>query len=174
MNRKRYEATVRFFSENKTAYRLLWIIYRVLPYILLFSYPALIVAEFFIMGVTGTWANLIILPFAVLTAVTLLRFMIREQRPYEKYGMNSVFRKTTVGKSMPSRHTASAFIIAMTFLYVNLPLGIIAMTFAVLIGASRVLAGAHFIRDVIVGALVGIIAGLPYFLGIAVTQMKMP
>ena len=91
MNRKRYEATVRFFSENKTAYRLLWIIYRVLPYILLFSYPALIVAEFFIMGVTGTWANLIILPFAVLTAVTLLRFMIREQRPYEKYGMNSVF-----------------------------------------------------------------------------------
>ncbi len=64
---------------------------------------------------------------------------------------------------MPSRHTASAYIIAMTFLSVNLPLGIVALCFASMIEASRVMAGAHFIRDVVVGALIGITAGVVFY-----------
>lgn len=172
MNRDRYERTVTFFKTNKKAHLAISIIYKVLPYFMLVSYPVLLLYAFHYDR--GNLLELCTFPFAMLFFTTILRRVVNETRPYEKYGIESVFGKKTQGKSMPSRHTASAFIIAMTFLYVNLPLGIIAMTFAVLIGASRVLAGAHFIRDVIVGALVGIIAGLPYFLGIAVTQMKMP
>ena len=64
---------------------------------------------------------------------------------------------------MPSRHTASAFIIAMTFLYVNIPLGVFMLATAALISASRVLAGAHYIRDVLVGTAIGVLFGLSYF-----------
>ena len=60
---------------------------------------------------------------------------------------------------MPSRHTVSAVVIAMTFLYVNVPLGIIALIAAFLIILSRLQAGAHFLRDVIVGLMIGMCAG---------------
>ena len=155
MNRKRYETTVRFFSENKIANTFLLIIYKALPYIVFVAYPALLIYKFFEIGYGIEWQKLIL--------VTVMRVVINEARPYEKYGMDSVFHKTTVRKSMPSRHTASAYIIAMTFLSVNLPLGIVALCFASMIEASRVMAGAHFIRDVVVGALIGITAGVVFY-----------
>ena len=163
MNKQRYLATVGYFSENKKAYQALWFIYKVLPNVLFIAYPILLVAELFIIGVNMEWANLAIVPFLVLVLVSVLRLAFNEQRPYEKYGTESVFHKKTVGKSMPSRHTASAYIIAMTFLAVNVPLGIAALVIATLIAASRVLAGAHYIRDVLVGAAFAIAAGLLYF-----------
>ena len=88
-----------------------------------------------------------------------MRMVINEQRPYEKYGIESVFGKKTEGNSMPSRHTVSAVVIAMTFLYVNVPIGIIMLVAAFLIILSRVQAGAHYMRDVIVGLIIGLGAG---------------
>ena len=129
MNRKRYETTVRFFSENKTANTFLLIIYKALPYIVFVAYPALLIYKFFEIGYGIEWQKLILVPLGVLILVTVMRVVINEERPYEKYGMDSVFHKTTVRKSMPSRHTASAYIIAMTFLSVNLPLGIVALCY---------------------------------------------
>ena len=163
MNRKRYETTVRIFSEYKTANTFLLIIYKALPYIVFVAYPALLIYKFFEIGYGIEWQKLILVPLGVLILVTVMRVVINEERPYEKYGMDSVFHKTTVRKSMPSRHTASAYIIAMTFLSVNLPLGIVALCFASMIEASRVMAGAHFIRDVVVGALIGITAGVVFY-----------
>ena len=163
MNRKRYETTVRFFSENKIANTILLIIYKALPYIVFVAYPALLIYKFFEIGYGIEWQKLILVPLGVLILVTVLRIVINEERPYEKYGMDSVFHKKTVHKSMPSRHTASAYIIAMTFLSVNVPLGIVALCFASMIEASRVMAGAHFIRDVVVGALIGITAGVVFY-----------
>ena len=52
MNRERYEATVRFFSDNRIANRLLWFIYKVLPNVIFISYPVLLTAESFVMGAT--------------------------------------------------------------------------------------------------------------------------
>ena len=173
MNRERYEATVRFFSDNRIANRLLWFIYKVLPNVIFISYPVLLAAEFFVMGATLEWANLAAVPFLVLALVTVMRFAINEKRPYEKYGIDSVFHKKTVGKSMPSRHTASAFIIAMTFLYVNIPLGVFMLATAALISASRVLAGAHYIRDVLAGAAIGVLFGLSYFFSISLLQLPL-
>lgn len=73
--------------------------------------------------------------------------------------MQSLFKKTTSGESMPSRHTASAFIIAITVFYFNRYLGIVAIIIATLIALSRVLAGVHFIRDVLAGLLISAIIG---------------
>ena len=60
---------------------------------------------------------------------------------------------------MPSRHTASAFIIAMSFLYISTPLGIAYLIISVLIMISRVLSGVHFISDVLVGMLISLLYG---------------
>ena len=89
--------------------------------------------------------------------------IVNEQRPYERYGKPSVFNKTTKGKSFPSRHTASAFIIAMAFMYESTPLGIAAMVISLLIEISRILSGAHYIHDVVAGMAFSVIAGYVFF-----------
>lgn len=154
MNRERYERAVTFFKTNKKAHLALSINYKVLPYFMLVSYPVLLLYAFHYDR--GNLLELCTFPFAMLFFTTILRRVVNETRPYEKYGIESVFGKKTQGKSMPSRHTASAFIIAMAFLSANVPLGIIMLVFAVLIGASRVLAGAHYIRDVVVAMLISV------------------
>lgn len=163
MNKRRYETTVRFFSTNKTAHALLSFIYKFLPNLLFLSYPALIIIEFFVMGFGWQWLRMVVVPAGVLGFVSAMRVIINEERPYERYKIPSVFHKTTVGQSMPSRHTASAYIIAMTFLSVNPVTGVITLFIASLIEASRVMAGAHFIRDVVVGAAIGISAGIVFY-----------
>ena len=102
----------------------------------------------------------VLVPLGVFVTVTVLRKLINEQRPYEKYGTQSLFNKTTSGESMPSRHTASAFVIAMTILYINFYAGIAALIIASLIALSRILAGVHYIRDVLAGALISVGAGI--------------
>ncbi len=146
-----------FFRKDK--YRLLTIkiIYKILPMVLFVAYPVLIVYAFF--NLRSELLKIIFVPFGVFVFVTVLRKIINEQRPYEKHGISSLFGKTTKGQSMPSRHTASAFVIAMTFLYVDFNFGITALCIAMLIALSRIFAGVHFIRDVLVGAGISILSG---------------
>ena len=161
MNRKIFEWSVRFFERSKNARKTLRLIYSFLPFTLLIAYPALLVYAAFTMQ--DKLLRLVLVPLCVFVGVTLLRVVINETRPYEKYGKPSVFRKGTAGKSFPSRHTASAFIIAMTFFYVSVPLGTAAMTVALLVAASRVLSGAHYLHDVLTGAAIGIVSGQIFF-----------
>ncbi len=158
MTRKNYERTVTFFYDNKTAYNILYFIYKILPAFLFLAYPALLLYKFFMQE--QSLLLLIFIPLGVLILVSVLRIVIDEKRPYEVYGMDSVFHKKTKGKSMPSRHTACAFIIAMALLSLNVPVGIFALAIATLITASRVLAGAHFIRDVLAAIAISVLSGI--------------
>lgn len=135
--------------------------YKVLPNMMMIAYPALLIYAWFAMR--KELLRLVLVPLGVFLFVTVLRRLINAERPYERYGKPSVFHKQTVGKSMPSRHTASAFIIAMAVLYVSLPLGVAALAVAVLITASRVLAGAHFLRDILIGAGIAVASGVIFF-----------
>lgn len=156
MNKKRYMMVVQFFSENKLAHNILYIIYKVLPYVMIVTYPVLLLVMLIRLGFVWEWMKLVLVPLSVLMLVTVMRMVVDAKRPYEVYGVHSVFHKQTEHQSMPSRHTASAYVIAMTFLKVNVPLGVIMLILASLIEASRVLAGSHFIRDVVIGAVIGI------------------
>ena len=161
MNRKIFEWNVNIFNNNLTARYILHFIYGVMPLLMFVAYPALLVYVFF------QWRDellrFILVPLCVFIGVTVLRVIINEQRPYERYGKPSVFKKETKGKSFPSRHTASAFIIAMAFLRVSIPLGIAAIAVALLIELSRILAGAHYIHDVVAGMAISVIAGYIFF-----------
>ena len=98
MNRKTFEWCVRFFSENLAARYTLHFIYKILPLTLFIAYPSLLVYAFF-------WQRqnirmLTIVPLGVFIAITILRYIVNEQRPYERYGKPSVFNKTTKGKKL--------------------------------------------------------------------------
>lgn len=161
INRKNYEKTMRFFGENKKLKLILKILYTYLPLVLFIAYPALIIYVFF--AVKSQIFKVVLIPFGVFLFVTVLRKVINEPRPYERYNIPSLFNKKTHGQSMPSRHTASAFIIAMSFLYINFNLGVTALFIAFLIALSRIFAGAHFIRDVLAGIAISIILGIIFF-----------
>ncbi len=161
MNRKIFEWNVRLFSENKAAHRVLFFLYHILPIVMLVAYPALLVYALIYMR--GALPRLIAVPLGVFAGVTVMRVLIDEERPYERYGIPPVYPKDTKGKSFPSRHTACAFIIAMAFWYVSTPLGIAATVIAALIELSRILAGAHYIHDVLCGMAIAIVTGVMFF-----------
>ena len=91
--------------------------------------------------------------------VSVARKIINAKRPYELIGDFPHRPKSKSGESFPSRHTFSAFLIA-TLLLPWIPLvGIALYLVGVLLAASRVLLGIHFLRDVIAGALLGAACG---------------
>ena len=96
-------------------------------------------------------------------AVSLLRYLIDAPRPYEVYdlsGLGLEVPRHKSGRSFPSRHTFSAFLIG-TLLLPGVPsLGAVVLLVGICLATSRVLLGIHFIRDVVSGAVIGVIAGV--------------
>ncbi len=107
------------------------------------------------------WANKVGLPALCFAAVTLLRILIKRPRPYEKAGagIDAINQKDSMGNSMPSRHVASAFVIAMAFLAESTPLGIVALCASFLVAVLRTVEGVHYPSDVLLGALLGVAFG---------------
>ena len=94
--------------------------------------------------------------------VSMFRNHFNAPRPYEVTDIKPIIKKETKGKSFPSRHVFSIFVIATTLFYISNPLGILLMLAGVVLAILRVLGGVHFPRDVIAGAIIGIVSG---FLG---------
>lgn len=152
-----YKSIVGFFKRNKPCNTVLKLCYNFLPLIMFVSYGILIVFMFF--SDIKIFARITLSPLTVFAIVTFFRKIFNIPRPYEKFATASVFGKNKKGESMPSRHTACAFIIAMAFMYVSIPLGIAYLIISALIMISRVLAGVHFISDVIAGMAISLLYG---------------
>lgn len=152
-----YKSIVGFFKRNKPCNTVLKLCYNFLPFIMFVSYGILIVFMFF--SDIKIFARITLSPLTVFAIVTFFRKIFNRPRPYEKFATTSVFGKNKNGESMPSRHTACAFIIAMAFMYVSIPLGIAYLIISTLIMISRVLAGVHFISDVIAGMAISLLYG---------------
>lgn len=98
-------------------------------------------------------------PALAFAACTLLRRAINAPRPYETPGFVPLVEKRTKGQAFPSRHAASAAVIAAVWWPVQPAVGAAMTLTAALICATRVLAGAHRIRDVLAGAAFGAACG---------------
>ena len=92
--------------------------------------------------------------------VDVFRRIINAKRPYELYDFYECPPKKREGRSFPSRHAYSAFVIATLAFAFSIPAGIVMACLGLALCVSRVLLGIHFIRDVLCGAAVGIIAGV--------------
>ncbi len=106
----------------------------------------------------------ILVPGISFVLVSAFRHIYNAPRPYEVTGIPPMTGKNTKGKSMPSRHTFSIFIIAMTVFYYDYRLGIPMLVFGVILAALRVIERVHFVKDVVVGAILGIGFGLIYYI----------
>lgn len=164
MKEHQYKQLNTYMGETKSRSTTIKALHDILPAIMMVFYPL----QLIYLLVTEGFKNEVFLkatfvPLGVLVVVTLLRYIVNAKRPYEKYNYTPVVKKDTKGKSFPSRHTASAFIIAMAFLYIQTSLGVIMLVLATIIAITRVLSGVHFVRDVVGGAAISIITGILCF-----------
>ncbi|WP_460970735.1 phosphatase PAP2 family protein [Spirosoma migulaei] len=58
-----------------------------------------------------------------------------------------------------SLHTSLSFFLTWAIYSINQPLGLLMGVFAILIGVSRLVLGRHTLLEILVGALIGLIAG---------------
>lgn len=124
------------------------------------SYPMLII--FMVLQRDVNVIRAVLVPGISFVLLSLFRKVINRPRPYETFDVPSVIKKDTKGKSFPSRHVFSATIIAMTFLLMS-PwtwLGVVFLGVSILLAIVRVISGVHFISDVSVGFIVGVVAAL--------------
>lgn len=131
---------------------------RILTRVTYLVYPAFLAALF--MRKEPGLLQALLVPGISFVLLSLFRRIYNAPRPYEVFGLPSVISKETKGKSFPSRHVFSIFIIAITIYYYNPPFGLAVSAAGTLLAVVRVLGGVHFTKDVITGAAVGIVCGL--------------
>lgn len=110
----------------------------------------------------------LIVPAVCFIVCTVLRPVIGRQRPYDRFGALPVGEyHPGKGKSMPSRHTASAAAIAFAIIYVfpGIPSACAMIVLAALIAGLRVLSGQHYPSDVLAALLLsGVISAVGYLI----------
>ena len=138
--------------------RALLAVNRVLTYGCYAAYPLLLAA--LAVQRDGHFWRALLVPGISFVLLSLVRRLINAPRPYEALDIDPLIHKDTHGKSLPSRHVFSMFVIAMTFLWLLPPVGILLLICGAVLAAVRVIGGVHYPRDVIVGAAVGVLAGI--------------
>ncbi len=95
--------------------------------------------------------------FLTLLTVMVLKALIPESRPCNE--LHIYFQEChNPTQSFPSGHTAIVFS-PLTFLLFEMPLFILYLLYASLIGLTRIYLGLHYPHDVLAGALIGIVIG---------------
>lgn len=91
----------------------------------------------------------------------------RRKRPIEFSTQLISFITPSDKFSLPSGHTAAAFVMATLLGEFYPDTYLVALIWATLIGTSRILLGVHFLTDVVVGAVLGFASATSaiYFLG---------
>ena len=157
MSEKQYAAMLKFCCKTKFRKETLLRFCKRPPWLLMGIYVCFIAFLAFTRDTKIVF--FIAVPVIDLIFVTILRFLLDKPRPFEVYQIEPL-TKHSKGNSCPSRHTASAFIIGMACLYVNIPFGVLTLCMACIVGATRVLCGLHFIRDVLIGAGISVVLGI--------------
>jgi membrane-associated phospholipid phosphatase len=135
---------VRFL--NKSITRVTYLAYILLVCVNLWVAPRQAIKILYVAGI----------PYLILS---FFRVTINTKRPYEIYSFTPLIVRKSNGKSFPSRHVFSIFIIATLLYFQCRWLGVLFYGLGILLAVIRVATGVHFPRDVIVGAMIGILAG---------------
>lgn len=158
MKRETYEKTAETVRRSPALMKgIIWSD-RILTKISYIVYPVLILL--LIIRKDPDVVRAVAVPAVSFVVVSVFRYVYCAPRPYEVFGITPVIKKETKGKSFPSRHVFSAFIIAFTVFYFLPPLGIMLFVLSGIMAAVRVLGGVHFVKDVAAGAVIGICCGI--------------
>ena len=157
MNRERYLLLMQWAREHKGREMILCGMTKWIPFILAFFY--IISILFCILMYPIAMPRLVLRPLLCFITVTLTRNFLKAPRPYDVFDFIPLCGyHPGKNKSFPSRHTASAAILALEIFHLwGAILGIPCIVFAFIMGLFRILCGNHFIKDVIVGYLIAFI-----------------
>ncbi len=158
MKRETYLKIIRYFERSRGRALLLKDIAEWLPFFIALVYVCLLAA--LILLRSPFTLRFILVPLSVLVFVTILRDVIDRPRPYTKMDFEPFLKVKEAGRSFPSRHSASAMVIALAFLYLRPAAGIVMLVLAALVGVSRVVTGMHYISDVLAGILIAALAAV--------------
>ncbi|WP_064496475.1 phosphatase PAP2 family protein [Methanocaldococcus jannaschii] len=88
-----------------------------------------------------------------------LKYLVNEPRPY--LVLDNVHLLCNEGNepSFPSGHTTLAFTLATSLLFYSKKLGILFLSWAIIVAYSRVYVGVHYPLDVLAGMIIGIFCG---------------
>ena len=161
MNEERYEKIKNYISKYKNGVKILNVLNKVTTTIVYLTYPVFLLI--LLINRDPRFWKVLLVPAISFVLVSAFRSHINFPRPYEVLDIVPIIEKDTKGKSFPSRHVFSVFIIAMTLYYISVPTGILLMVLGSLIAVIRVLGGVHFPRDVIFGALIGVFCAVVGF-----------
>ena len=104
------------------------------------------------------------IPASGFVILSFLRKKINAPRPYEEWDIKPLLDRDSPGQSMPSRHVFSATIISMACLHASLSVGVILLVLSAFLGLVRVSGGVHYLKDVVVGYIFGLVCGVIFFL----------
>lgn len=102
----------------------------------------------------------ILIPGVSFIIVSVYRKLLSAPRPYEVYGFTPALKKDTKGKSFPSRHVFSIFIVAFTVFQALPVAGAVICVLGFLLAIIRVVGGVHFIKDVVAGFFMALIISI--------------
>ena len=105
----------------------------------------------------------VLVPMFTFALVSVIRERIDAPRPYELYAIDPIIFKDTRGKSFPSRHLASAVIIACALAWLNPVLGVLGFICSIIVAFTRIVGGVHFPRDIAASIGIALACGLVGF-----------
>lgn len=157
MTRENYIKITDIIRNNPRRIRLTRFLNRLFTGFVFLLYPVLLLLLF--LEHNPFLLRAIVVPAVTFLQVTIFRKIFNEPRPYERFDLPPAIEKETSGKSFPSRHVFSVFIIAMTAFYLDSGMGIALFLIGAALGVIRVIGGVHEPRDVIAGALFAVFSG---------------
>ncbi len=122
MTQQQYEKWSYVFRKEEKRIRFLNRADRMITACVFLSYPGLLL---YLFG-TKRFFELFFcaaIPAVSFAAVSAFRAVYSAKRPYEVLDIQPLIKKETEGKSFPSRHVFSVFIIGMSFFYIAEPMG---------------------------------------------------
>lgn len=152
------ENILRKIASSKRSVKILKLISLISAIVVAFSFIALLYTAYknakievlYVLVITGV-------PFV---CVSIFRHIFNAPRPYELYDFYPEKPREKEGKSFPSRHVFSGFVIGVVAFNYSLVFGILIIATSLILAASRILLGIHFVRDCVCGALIGIASAL--------------
>lgn len=160
MNRRHYLSLLGWLRATPGRERLARLLCRGLPGVAALLYC--VTLAWLLWQQDSRWVRYLLVPFALYLAVSALRRGVDLPRPFTQLGFTPLLPHPP-GRSFPSKHTASAVVIALANWYLSPWYGGATLVLAGLIGFSRLAAGLHYPRDVLGGAALALLVGVPGF-----------
>lgn len=161
MDREMYIRVMDFIRSHKYGVNVIYITGKAITYLTAIIY--LLTIALLVYKGDMRFIRIITVPAASFIVLTVFRAKYDAKRPYEKYNFKPLITKDTHGKSFPSRHVFSIFICAGAVNYIYPLPGAAIYIMGILLAVIRVITGVHFPKDVIAGALAGILCSIAGF-----------